>query len=170
MQEQTDLFGIPVPSTDKVFLSFVVVHIMISLMAVATGLMAMFAEKTSSRHKRNGSLYFWAISFSFITVAVLSFMRWSHNIHLFTIGILTFSLAYAGRKLARVKSDGWTRIHTVCMGLSYVFLLTGFYVDNGKNLPFWKMFPQWFFYLFPAMIGVPIIIRAVINHPLNKRT
>lgn len=169
MQEQTDLFGIPVPSTDPVFLAFVVVHIAISFAAVISGLLAMLADKTSSRHRRSGRVYFWWILTSFVTVVILSFMRWPHNIHLQTIGILTFGLAFTGRKLAMIKRKGWTRLHTICMGLSYVLLLTGFYVDNGKNLPFWRMFPMWFFYVFPALIGIPIIMRVLRTHPLNNR-
>ena len=129
----------------------------------------MLAGKDSIRHKRNGNIYFWSISFSFLTVIILSLMRWPLNVHLLTIGILTFSLAFTGRKLARAKSKGWTRIHTVCMGLSYVLLLTGFYVDNGKNLPFWKMFPVWFFYVFPSLVGIPIIVKVLLTHPLNRR-
>jgi hypothetical protein len=43
-------------------------------------------------------------------------------------------------------SEAWdVGLHTICMGASYILLLTGFYVDNGKNLPFWKMSPGWFF-------------------------
>ena len=130
--------------------------------------MAMLAEKTSIRHKRNGNIYFWSISFSFLTIIILSLMRWPHNVHLLTIGVLTFCLTFSGRKLARAKSKYWTRVHTICMGLSYVFLLTGFYVDNGKNLPFWKMFPVWFFYVFPSLVGIPIIVKALLIHPLNR--
>jgi hypothetical protein len=170
MEQQTDLFGIPVPSTDPVFLGFVVVHIAISLVAVVSGLMAMLVAKTSLRHKRSGSIYFWAISFSFLTIIILSLMRWPHNVHLLTIGVLTFCLTFSGRKLARKKYKHWTRIHTVCMGFSYVLLLTGFYVDNGKNLPFWRMFPAWFFYVFPSVIGIPIIIKVLLTHPLNRRS
>jgi uncharacterized membrane protein len=101
--ETTDLFGIPVPSTDPVFLAFVIVHIAISLVAVISGLLAMFSEKTSTRHRANGRVYFWSISISFVTVLILSFMRWPHNIHLLTIGVLTFGLAFLGRKLAKGK-------------------------------------------------------------------
>lgn len=169
MEEQTDLFGIPVPSTDSVFLAFVIVHIAISLAAVISGLLAMFSEKTLIRHKKNGSVYFWSISFSFVTVVILSLMRWPHNIHLLIIGVLTFCITYAGRRLAKSRPKGWARIHTVCMGVSYVLLLTGFYVDNGKNLPFWRMFPEWFFYIFPAIVGIPIILRILVTHPLNRR-
>jgi uncharacterized membrane protein len=168
MNEQTDLFGIPVPSTDKIFLAFIILHIAISLAAVVSGLIAMLVEKGSVRHKTNGRIYFWSISSSFITVVILSLMRWPHNIHLLTIGVLTLTLAFAGRKLAKDKSTGWTRLHTICMGMSYVLLLNGFYVDNGKNLPFWNMFPVWSFYIFPSMIGIPVIVRVLKRHPLNK--
>ena len=169
MEEQTDLFGIPIPSTDKVFIAFVVLHIAISFGAVVTGVLAMFAQKTSVRHRRNGSIYFWSISVSFVTVLILSFMRWPHNIHLLIIGTFAFCLAYLGRMLTKSKHKDWTRIHTICMGMSYVLLLTGFYVDNGKNLPFWSMFPEWFFYLFPSLVGIPIILKVLKSHRLTRR-
>ena len=136
---------------------------------VATGLFAMFADKKSIRHKKNGKIYFWSISFSFGTVLILSFMRWPHNVHLLIIGTFTFCLTFMGRKLAKSKTKDWTRTHTICMGVSYILLLTGFYVDNGKNLPFWSMFPAWFFYFFPSVVGIPIIIKVLMTHPLNKR-
>jgi uncharacterized membrane protein len=169
MMETTDLFGIPIPSRDPVFLAFVVVHIAISFAAVISGLLAMLSEKTSSTHRINGRVYFWSISTSSVTVAILSLMKWPDNIHLLIIGLLTLSLTVVGRQLSKIKSVRWTRLHTICMGLSYVLLLTGFYVDNGKNLPFWRMFPLWFFYVFPSGVGIPIIIRVLKTHPLNRR-
>lgn len=169
MQEQTDLFGIPVPSTDKVFLTFVVVHIAIALVAVVSGFLAMLSDKTSQQHRRRGTVYFWSMVGAFVTILILSVMRWPHNIHLMTIGVLAFASAYTGRILAKRKIKLWTRFHTVCMGPSYILLLTGFYVDNGKNLPFWSMFPSWFFYVFPSAVGLPIILRVLKKHPLNRR-
>lgn len=165
MQAHTDLFGIPVPSTDPVFLGFVIVHILISMISIISGVVAMFALKTSLRHKRSGNIYFWSIFLSLITVIILSIMRWPHNLHLLVIGILAFCFAYAGRKYS---DRPVRRLHTVYMGLSYVFLITGFYVDNGKHLPFWRIFPQLFFYFFPLLTGLPIIIYVLLKHPLNK--
>jgi len=52
------------------------------------------------------------------------------------------------------------------MGASYVFMLTAFYVDNGKNLPLWKELPQIAFWLLPGAIGVPLILSALFRHPL----
>lgn len=168
MEEETILFGIPVPSTNKLFLAIVVMHIAFGLICVVAGLIAMLSEKTKKRHPLAGKVYFWCMAFAFVTIVILSVMRWPHNIHLLIVGTFAFSFAYAGRRLAKTHVGNWTRLHTICMGLSYILLLTGFYVDNGKNLPFWKQFPQLFFWVFPAIVGIPIIIYVLIKHPLNK--
>ena len=170
MKEETILFGIPVPSTNKLFLVIVAVHIALGLICVISGLVSMLSEKGNRLHTLAGKVYFWCMSFSFTTVLILSFMRWPHNIHLLTVGTLSFAFAYVGRRLARAHvKKNWTRLHTICMGLSYILLLTGFYIDNGKNLPFWKQFPQLFFWICPSLVGIPIIILALIRHPLNKQ-
>ena len=132
MEKTTGVFGIPVPSTDQAFLTFVVVHILISLVAVIFGLFAMLTDKGKGRHRYFGKAYFWAMLSSFCTVAILSIMSWPHN-----------------NWLAKYRMLNWTRFHTICMGTSYILLMTGFYVDNGKSLPFWKLFPQWFFWFSP---------------------
>lgn len=168
MQEQTNLFGVPVPSTDKVFLAFVIAHIVISLAAVVSGVVAMLSEKARGKHTLFGKIYLWAMLSSFVFVVILSLMRWPHNIHLLLIGIFASGCAFAGYRLSKSGRKHWTRLHTVLMGMSYVLLLTGFYVDNGRNLPFWNQFPQLFFWFFPSAVGIPIIIRALSTHPLNR--
>jgi hypothetical protein len=39
------------------------------------------------------------------------------------------------------------------MGGSYIALLTGFYVDNGPNLPLWDHLPHWTYWTLPATEG-----------------
>jgi len=56
------------------------------------------------------------------------------------------------------------------MGASYILLLTAFYVDNGKNLPLRKDFPSVTYWLFPSVIGIPIIVHVSLRHPLLRRT
>lgn len=168
MEEETILFGVPVPSTNKVFLTIVVIHIFLGIICVLAGLLAMLAVKTGTRHKLAGKTYYVAMLFAFITTVILSIMRWPHNTHLLIIGILAFAMTHTGKRLAYAHSKNWTRLHTICMGTSYILLLTGFYVDNGKNLPFWNQFPQLFFWFFPAAVGVPIIILTLKRHPLNR--
>jgi len=54
------------------------------------------------------------------------------------------------------------------MGMSYVLLLTAFYVDNGRNLPLWRELPPISFWLIPAAVGIPLIVRALLRHPLAQ--
>jgi hypothetical protein len=168
MVEETDLFGIPIPSRDPVFIFIIIVHIGLGLLCVVSGLVAILTEKGKKKHSAAGKFYYWGMVFAFLTTILLSVMRWPHNIHLLSIGIFAFGFTYAGRRFAKFQPTNWTRWHTTCMGLSYTLLLTGFYVDNGKNLPFWNQFPQWFFWVFPSIVGIPIIIRVLLTHPLNK--
>lgn len=91
MEETTDILGIPVPSTDRVFLAFIIVHIFISLLCVISGLLAMLSEKGGKRHSFYGNVYFWSMLSAFTTVIILSIMRWPHNIHLLSIGIIATS-------------------------------------------------------------------------------
>jgi hypothetical protein len=55
------------------------------------------------------------------------------------------------------------------MGSSYVLLLIAFYVDNGKNLPLWRELPPVTYWLLPTMIGIPLIVHALVRHPLTTR-
>ena len=169
MEQTTDLFGIPVPSTNPLFIGIVVFHIFISLSCVISGFVAMLSEKNNLRHASAGRLYYYGMLVSFISIVVLSIMRWPHNNHLLVIGTLACLSVFVGRRFAQTKiKTNWPRLHTILMGSSYILLLTGFYVDNGKNLPFWKLFPQIFFWFFPAAVGIPIILYVLMKHPLNR--
>lgn len=165
---ETILFGIPVPSTDKVFLAFIVAHIILGLTCVLAGLFAILANKTSKIHAHAGKIYFLGYTVLFITIIITSITRWPDNIHLMTIGIVGYFFAFAGRHMAHNHPKNWTRSHTLLMGLSYTFLLAGFYVDNGRHLPFWNQFSRGQLFVFPFVIGVPIIIYTLVRHPLNK--
>ena len=56
------------------------------------------------------------------------------------------------------------RLHIGGMGLSYVVMLTAFYVDNGKSLPVWRDLPHITYWLTPNVIGIPLIVRAVVRY------
>jgi hypothetical protein len=47
------------------------------------------------------------------------------------------------------------------MSASYVLTLTAFYVDNGHSLPLWKELPTVAYWLIPAVVGAPLIVRAL---------
>jgi uncharacterized membrane protein len=165
-ENTTVVLGIPLPSTDPVFLAIVGVHVLVGLAAVITGAVAMLSKKGRGRHSNLGTLYFWCLFGVFVTMSALSFMRWADNYHLFILGTLSFASAYFGRTAARRRWHQWPRLHLTGMGASYILMLTAFYVDNGKNLPVWKELPEIAFWLLPSAIGVPVILYALFRHPL----
>jgi hypothetical protein len=95
-------------------------------------------------------------------------MRWAENYHLFFLGALSLIAATVARTALRQCWHNWVRLHITGMGLSYILMLTAFYVDNGKNLPLWKELPQIAFWLLPAGLGMPLIVHALLKHPLAR--
>jgi hypothetical protein len=41
-------------------------------------------------------------------------------------------------------------------------------MDNGQNLPVWRHLPHVTYWLVPFVVGVPLIVRAVLYHPLVR--
>jgi hypothetical protein len=163
-ENTTVVLGIPIPSTDRVFLAIVGDHVLFGLAALITGAVAMPSKKGRVRHSNLGTVYFWCLFGVFVTMSALSFMRWAENYHLFILGALSFASAYFGRTAGRWRQ--WPRLHLAGMGASYILMLTAFYVDNGKNLPLWKELPEIAFWFLPSAIGVPLILYALFRHPL----
>lgn len=167
-ERETILFGVPVPSDDRTFLVVVAIHIILGIICAAGGLVAMLSEKTRKVHPIAGRVYFWGMTALFATV-LATIMRWPFNIHLLAVGTGAYALTFLGRQIVKGRRLAMTRLHTVCMGSSYVLLMTGFYVDNRKNLPFWNQFSETFFWFFPSVVGLPIIAYVFFRHPLNRR-
>ena len=165
----TTIAGIEIPSTSPAFLIIVGLHILLGLTCVVTGLVAMMSRKGRGRHSRFGTIYYWCLSAVFASATALSVMRWAENYHLFILGALSFAAAFLGRAAARrPRPRQRFDLHLTGMGLSYVFMLTAFYVDNGKSLPLWKELPPIVLWLLPAVVGIPIITRALLRHPLLR--
>ena len=57
----------------------------------------------------------------------------------------------------------------MAMAASYVALLTGFYVDNGPQLPLWNRLPTVAYWVLPALVGVPLTWRALIRNGAISR-
>lgn len=160
--------GLEISSRDPLFLATVGVHVLLGLTCTITGLIAMLSAKRPGRHPRFGSIYYWCLAGVFVTVSALAAVRWREDYHLFILGALAFAAAYLGRRARRKRWRNWAKLHITGMGMSYVLLLTAFYVDNGKNLPLWRDLPPIAFWLLPAAIGVPLIVRALWRHPLAR--
>ena len=167
---ETTIAGISIPSTDPVFLSVVALHIALGLLAVVTGAVAMLSRKQRGPHPDYGTIYFWSIVALTFSATILSLMRWSEDYHLFVLGLLAFIAALLGRKARRQRRRGWPQWHVLGMGASYVLLLTAFYVDNGKQLPIWRGLPVWSYWFGPTMVGAPLIIWALLRHPVVRHS
>jgi hypothetical protein len=157
--------GIPIPSDSPAFLAVLYVHVLAGLGCVLTGLAAMVTRKGPGRHSYFGTLYYRCLMIVFASMAALSAVRWAEDYHLFILGTLAFAAAFVGRRAARRRR---IRLHLIGMGSSYILLLTAFYVDNGAHLPLWSELPTVTYWLLPAVIGIPIIIRALRRHPLAQ--
>jgi hypothetical protein len=167
-RDTTMVFGIPVPSVDPVFLTVVRFHILAGMVCVVAGIMAMLATKRRGRHSTSGTTYYWFLALVVGSATGLSLARWPENYHLFFLGALSLASASAARTAVRRRWRNWVPIHITGMGLSYILMLTAFYVDNGKHLPLWRELPQWAFWVLPAALGVPIILHALRRHPLAR--
>jgi len=167
--DTTIVFGIPVPSVDPVFIAVVRFHILVGICCVAAGATAMLSHKGRGRHSTFGTVYYWCLAVVVATATGLSVVRWAENYHLFILGVLSLISATVARTALRQRWSNWVRLHITGMGFSYILMLTAFYVDNGKNLPLWKELPQIAIWLLPAALGIPLLIRALLKHPLARR-
>ena len=165
--EVTIIAGIPIPSSSPVFLAAVGFHVLAGLTCVATGAVAMLSRKGRGRHSNFGTIYCWGLVAVFLSSAGLAITRWAADYPLFILGSLAMASAWFGRTVMRRR---WpVRLHIAGMGCSYIVLLTAFYVDNGKNLPLWRLLPPLAYWLLPSTIGLPIIAHALLRHPLARR-
>ncbi len=164
----TVIAGIVIPSASPLFLAFVGLHVLIALVSVVSGIVAMLSDKRPGRHPRAGLLYYWCLAAVFATAALLSVIRWTEDWHLFIIGACSFAAASVSRRAIRQPWRHRVRLHIAGMGMSYILMLIAFYVDNGRNLPLWRELSPVFYWLLPTVVGLPIVIYAMLRHPLAK--
>src|SRR5512138_952382 len=148
--------GIEVPCDSAVFLTVLAIHIPFGIACVLAGFVAMLSKKQAGRHPTFGAIYYWGMAVIFVSASVLAALRWAEDYHLFILGTLAFAAATFGRTARRRRWRGWVRYHISGMGLSYILMLTAFYVDNGKFLPLWKELPPITYWTLPSIIGLPL--------------
>lgn len=163
------LFELTIPCGSPLFLTVLAVHVPFGIACTATGVAAMLSEKGPGRHPRFGTFYYWGLAVVCLTAAVLSAMRWAENRHLFILALLSFAAASVSRTAHRRRWRGWIRLHLAGMSLSYILMLTAFYVDNGKSLPLWQELPPIAYWILPGAVGLPLIAWAWWRHPLVRR-
>ncbi len=161
--------GIRVPCDSPIFLAVLAIHIPFGIACVLAGLVAIVSKKQPGRHPTFGTIYYWSLSVIFVSASVLAALRWAEDYHLFILGTLSFAAATFGRMARRRRWRNWVKLHISGMGLSYILMLTAFYVDNGKSLPLWKELPAITYWILPSIVGLPLIARALLFHPLVAR-
>jgi hypothetical protein len=164
------VLGIPIPSSSPLFLSIVAIHVAAGLVCTVTGIVAMLTVKGPGRHPAAGAVYYWSLVVVFLTLAALSILRWPENTHLFILGIVSFGAGTIGRTARRRLWRGWLRVHIGGMAVSYIVLLTAFYVDNGPHLPLWRLLPPLAYWVLPSLVGVPFLVWALSRHSLVLRS
>lgn len=163
-----DIDGIIIPSDHPVFLSIVAVHVLAAVACVASGVIAMMSRKVRGRHTGAGKLYYMSMWVVFITACVVALLRWAQDYHLFILGVVAFISTYVARRALVKKWNRWPLYHITGMGISYIFLLIAFYVDNGRFLPIWKDLNTIYYWLIPVAVGVPILSITLATNPLSK--
>jgi hypothetical protein len=165
----TNLFGIEVPSTDPLFLGIVGAHILVGIAAVIFGAVAIFSKKRRGRHSRFGTYYYWSVVAVVVTAAAATAIRFEENLDVMALGLLCLVSTMLGRTALQRRWRGWVPIHISGMGLSYILLLTAFYVENGADLPLWDRLAPIAHWLLPSAVGAPLILLALRLHPLIKK-
>jgi hypothetical protein len=163
----TDLLSPLLPAGEHLSITFAVlllVHVVAGLGAVAAGAVAALSRKRPGRHPRFGTVYYAAVLVVFLTAIAMAVQRWDQDLYLAALGTLSFGAASLGYAARKIRWKSWACYHIVGMGLSYVVLLTAFYVDNGPRLPVWDRLPSIAYWLLPGLIGTPLIVRAVRRH------
>jgi hypothetical protein len=152
------------PRLSVPFVTFLLLHVPAGLTSVVTGAVAAVSKKRRGRHPRFGTIYYWALAVVFVSATGMAVLRWTEDRHLFVLGTISFGVASVGYLARKVRWRGWTSFHILGMSLSYIVLLTAFYVDNGPHLPIYDRLPAIAFWTLPTVIGLPLVIRAVRRH------
>jgi hypothetical protein len=162
----TTIAGIPVPSDARLFLAFIHLHIVAGLTAVIAGAIAMPSAKCPGRHPRAGTVYYCG-----------SCRRFRHNVRSRVLPMERgLSPVHAGVCVVCRHCD-WPG----CKAKTVAILAAHSYHWNGRvlppddhsllcgqraNLPVWRELPPLAFWLLPTLVGAPILINALLRHPL----
>jgi hypothetical protein len=156
-----------VPAGRAVFTGALACHIAAGLTCVVSGALAMTAAKRTGRHTVAGTVYLWSLMVVVASATTMAVLRIAEDWHLLLIAAVAGSAGSLGYLARRRRWRGWLRVHLLGMSGSYIALLTGFYVDNGPNLPLWNRLPPIAFWLLPSLVGIPLVVKAMARRHLT---
>ena len=159
-----NILGFEIPDSRPVFLTALGVHVAAGLVCIVVGATAAFSRKRPGRHPKAGKVYMYGLATIFVTATIMAILRWQYSWYLFIIACVAFGLGLLGVLARERQWNRWMTWHGSAMGMSYVALLTGFYVDNGHQLPLWNRLPHIAFWFLPSVVGVPIILFALAHN------
>jgi hypothetical protein len=162
----TPLSGRPISLVFGVLLAC---HILGGLTCLVAGAGAMLTRKRRGRHPQYGTVYYVALGVVFATATGMAALHWPENAYLLALGSLAFGVGSLGYAARRLRWRGWLAHHILGMGVSYIVVLTGFYVDNGPHLPVWNRLPGVAFWIGPSLLGLPIVVLALRRHAWRDR-
>jgi hypothetical protein len=124
----------------------------------------MVLHKGPGRHPTTGTFYVRSLCVLVLSATALSVVRWPEDSPLLVLGVLSLVAAFIGRAARRYCWPNGTRWHVIGMSVSYILLITAFYVDNGKFLPVWNQVPPLWLWVLPAIVGIPLVVIALSRH------
>ena len=145
------------------------VHILAGLVCVVTGIMSMLSEKRAGLHPRCGTIYHWGLAVLVTSAGVLAAAHWSDDGLLLVLGVVSFSASWLGRIAGRRNWQTCIGTHIISMGCSFIAMLTALCVEEGESLPGLSALPHLIVWFLPALVGTPLIIRALVRHRLRYR-
>jgi hypothetical protein len=162
----SSLVGVQVPSV--LFSLILIPYVLAGATCAGVGLVGLLSPMRRGRHTRLGKVYYWSLCLVFVTAVGLSALRWPEDAYLLALATAAFGVASLGYAARRIRWRGWLGTHLVSMSLSYVTLLTAFYVDNGPHLPLYNRLPTIVLWIGPSLVGLPLILRALVRHSVLR--
>src|SRR5262249_13795150 len=130
-----DVGGFHVPDAGPVFLTALALHVAAGATAIVAGVLATPARQRPRRHPRAGAASLSPTAGRSGTAPVWALRRWRQVWLLFVTPPAPFALPLWGGGARPRRPRRWMAWHGSAMAGSYVALFTGFYVDNGPQLP-----------------------------------
>lgn|SRR5579863_1856588 len=145
------------------------VHILAGLVCVVTGIVAIASGKRAGLHPICGTIYHWSLAVLVTAAGFLAAAHWTNDRVLFVLGVISFGASSLGRAARRGQWQSWVGVHIMSMGCSFIAMLTAFCVEEGESLTGLSELPRLTYWLLPALVGTPLIIRALVRHRIRYR-